>query len=41
MKEAIDVVKSEVKVNLLFWSNIKSHKFKVALVFLFIALAAL
>jgi hypothetical protein len=41
MKEAMEEVKSEVKAKLVYWNNIKSRKFKVALVFLFIALVTL
>ncbi|MFT5450900.1 MAG: hypothetical protein ACI9N9_000380 [Enterobacterales bacterium] len=41
MKEAIDVVKSDLKAKLLLWDNIKNPKFKVVLVLLFIALVSL
>lgn len=36
MKEDIAELKSEFKAKLLFWSNIKSKKLKIALIFLFI-----
>jgi hypothetical protein len=41
MKEAIDVVKRDLKAKLLLWDNIKNPKFKVVLVLLFIALVSL
>ena len=41
MKEGFKEVKSEIKAKLSYWSNIKSRKLKVALVFLFFGLIAL
>jgi hypothetical protein len=41
MKEDIAELKSEFKAKLLFWNNIKSKKFKVALIFLFFGLVGL
>jgi hypothetical protein len=41
MKEAFTEVKSEIKAKFLFWKNIKSRKFKVVLVFIFMALVGL
>jgi len=41
MKEAFTEVKSEIKAKFLFWKDIKSRKFKVVLVFIFMALVGL
>ena len=41
MKEVIKRIKSELKAKLEFWNNIRSKKFKVVLVFLFIGLVTL
>lgn len=41
MKEDLAELKSELKAKLLAWNNIKSKKFKVALIFVFIGIVGL